>query len=832
MDPDGVGARISRMSASPVGSSANASLRVCLRPIAWAICALVALGGPAAQAAAQTVTGTVREAESLRSLPTALVELLDQSGTRVATTVGAQDGSFVLTAPVDGTYRLRARILGFEEASSEPFVLRPESSIRRDVLASRRVVRLDGIRASASKSCRSLSAAGPELAAVWGDARTALETVAWTARTGALVFHVSEYRRTLDESTLEVEEATEELRRGVYTGSPYVSVPADTLLVHGYVRRAADGSRVWNYWAPDAEILLSDAFLETHCFDIHPESDGTRVGLLFEPVADREVPEIEGALWLDRESSELHSLEFRYVNLPSDHPTSPHLGGEVEFENLATGVWMVRNWRIRVPNVEFRMRAAGIRRVIDSFVEHGARVMRVGTVDGETLADAVGATLTGTVRMDPEGRPLPGAELQVVATDRRAAADPDGRYRLGDLPTGTFEVRVWHPWLEVLGRDAVRRTVTLEEGRTARLAVDLGIAEAVDRFCPEVPRARIVHGVVRDASLDRPIAGVGVRPGADAAGTADVSDAMGRWAVCVDAALDSVPLALLSATGAERVRTVARLDEDPLVDVALEVDLSDLADPRRVAVDEVSERIGETLRGVVYEAGSDTPVAGARIVLHGGDRSVLAQTESGADGEFVVPSSVGGFQLLAVERQGYAELTVAGDLRARADSAGSLALRLYPAPIELDGLEASVDGPSPSERLRRLRLDANGFHERREAGFGDFFTPEMIEARMPTFFSDIVVRLPGVQVDNGILKVRGNQGPCEPNIWIDGILVLGGDPASGFSWGGNNDELRRIDDRISAGDVMAVEVYRTISGTPLRFTVPNATCATILIWTK
>jgi len=407
--------------------------------------ALMAGSGLGTEISAQTVSGTVREAGSGRALATALVTLVDQSGVRAAATVSRADGSFSLAAGSSGVYGLRARLIGYEEVVSEPFELARGATVRTTLVATVRAFELTGIDVATAKSCRSLSAAGPELAAVWDEARTALEIIEWTSRTGTLVYDLVEYQRTLDESSLEVRETAEEIRREAYQGSPYVSVSADTLLEYGYVRRNIDGATAWKYWAPDATVLLSDAFLNTHCFDFHPDSDSERLGIRFEPAVGRDKPEIEGVFWLSRTSAELRSLEFRYVNLPSDHPESPHVGGRVEFDHLATGSWIVNDWRIRIPNVVLVLRGAGVRRVIDSVLERGARVLRVETAEGETLADAVGATLVGTITMDDEGRPVPGAVVEVVPTEFRALAGEDGAYRIGNLPTGTFEIRVRHP---------------------------------------------------------------------------------------------------------------------------------------------------------------------------------------------------------------------------------------------------------------------------------------------------------------------------------------------------------------------------------------------------
>lgn len=48
-------------------------------------------------------------------------------------------------------------------------------------------------------------------------------------------------------------------------------------------------------------------------------------------------------------------------------------------------------------------------------------------------------TLSGVIR-DPSGNPLASVRIAVLEANRRTESEPDGRYRLSDLPTGTFSV--------------------------------------------------------------------------------------------------------------------------------------------------------------------------------------------------------------------------------------------------------------------------------------------------------------------------------------------------------------------------------------------------------
>lgn len=76
------------------------------------------------------------------------------------------------------------------------------------------------------------------------------------------------------------------------------------------------------FHAPDAAVLLSDTFLDTHCFRLqsaHRAHVGM-VGLAFEPVRGTRTPDVHGVLWMDAESAELRLLEYGYGDLPRSVP--------------------------------------------------------------------------------------------------------------------------------------------------------------------------------------------------------------------------------------------------------------------------------------------------------------------------------------------------------------------------------------------------------------------------------------------------------------------------------------------------------------------------------
>jgi hypothetical protein len=340
-----------------------------------------------AGAAGQTVVGRVIEEGVSRPLGGAFVVLEDAAGARREAVLADDDGRFVLRAPSAGRYRLVARRIGYEDVASEAFVLAEGETVERILAVRVRAIDLEGIRAEVGRRCRRRPETDTQTARLWEEARKALEITDWAEAEQALRFHIIRYRRELDAATLRVTATEETGRRGTYDRSPYRSIAAERLESGGYIQPASRRGQ-WDHFAPDAEVLLSESFLDTHCFRVDPDGSEDRVGLAFEPVTGRSVPDIEGVLWLDRRSAELDRLEFRYVGLPYPHGDWPQVGGRVEFERLATGMWVVRRWHIRMPLSAERTGGYGNdpqRLRLRSLVEDGAEVVQVRTRSGEVL---------------------------------------------------------------------------------------------------------------------------------------------------------------------------------------------------------------------------------------------------------------------------------------------------------------------------------------------------------------------------------------------------------------------------------------------------------------
>jgi hypothetical protein len=794
-------------------------------------------------ASAQTVVGTVMEANSERPLAASWVALLDPEGDVVTATLADEEGRFVLASPESGWFSLLVRRVGYHDTRSEAFELGEGDVARPTVRSAVRAVSLDGIRVDATKACSAAMGGDPQVSTLWSEARKGLEIVDWAEATEVFRYHVSEERMVLDASDLTVTALREQPRRGVYARGPYISRPAAELASDGYVRPVPDAPEEWEYFAPDAGVLLSGSFLDTHCFRIAAESDDRRVGLQFEPIEGRSLPDIQGVLWFDRASAEPMYLEYRYVGLPFDAGDWPAVGGRVEFDRLANGVWYVPSWYIRMPLEADPPPAGRGELTLRSLSQTGARVLRVETAAGAPVSEVLGATLAGVVTDRSTGRPIGGALVEIEASDHRTTTVDDGIYRLQGLPPGTFLVRVEHPVLEALGLEPVRVPTVLEEGRGRRMDIEVGLSDRVRSECAEFgisdPDAVLIYGSVTDSTSGRSIvdASVSVLAGGPEEAPSARVDAERGYRLCTsrDALADSVTLrvhpATRGATASDR-RTSAMLPPSPTVSmrVDLVVDASEYAS---ASTDDLAsmlasesglavERVG--VSGRIYDPLRGGGVGAARVRLLSAAGEVMDSAVADGSGRFDVQPTTIGPVYIEVSALGYSGRST------RIDFVGESVLvevGVSPAPVSLDGLEVTVE-------RRSAYLDRSGYYQRRNAGVGDFIDFEELDLRGDAPVSRILMREGGIAMSDDQLYFLRAQRPdltgrraqvCIPVVVIDDFVVRS-DPNVVIG----TESLEFL--LPPASQISAIEVYPTSAFAPVRWKTLDNDCGVIAVWMR
>lgn len=339
---------------------------------------------------AQVLRGTVVEAGSDSPVPGAVVVAVDPT-TRAVLARGqaSERGAFLLRLPAPGTVVARVLRLGFRPTDAGPFTVRGTDTVTVVVTAGRARTMLAQVDVRASRECVQRPDSAGLVAALLDEARVALTSSSVQHDVDHLA-EVESFQRVVSTRGALLVPVTRTVQRGLAT-RPFTSIPADSLERLGYAVQEGDSTA---YFAPDADVLLSDAFARRHCFQA-VEGSGARaasIGIRFRPVRGGSLVDVSGTLWLDRVTRSLQALEYRYEGL-APHLRDAGLGGEVEFTRLVPDRWIVSRWRITMPRVAVRrqLQHSGVspsiavrRPVLEGLLVAGGEVRRLES-DGAVL---------------------------------------------------------------------------------------------------------------------------------------------------------------------------------------------------------------------------------------------------------------------------------------------------------------------------------------------------------------------------------------------------------------------------------------------------------------
>lgn len=492
------------------------SIRRALGGIPQALLGAALLGAMplgATRLGAQVVRGVVVEQATRTPVAGVVLSVVDERGTTVVEALSDDQGAFDIRLPGPGSFALDVKRIGVRRIRLPQFHVAEGETRRMDVVVEQLPAVLASVRVLGRTSCVRRPESNARTAALWDDARAALTAAVITGRLTSGTDTVIRYVRKLDVDTWRV---LFEDRRRVPTSSerPFRSRPAEELSANGYVRVSSDSTV--EYFAPDAEALLSEPFLADHCFRVKPadaDHEGY-VGLEFEPVPKRKTPDIRGVLWLDAKTSELRTLEFTYTWLPYDE-RPVDFGGTVAFFRKLSGQWIVRSWRIRMPEFGYERWSQGFdgRRVAlePSLRPHVVRIAEEGGAVPLEVLIGGGGRVSGTVVFDSiSNRPVPGITVALAGTDDSTITDADGRFELTWVTPGSYTMVMRHPVLDSLGLE--HRVSTVEVGMGASLTRALRFPtydELAAQLCTvpvDFRQQAVIRFIVVDERTGRPLA--------------------------------------------------------------------------------------------------------------------------------------------------------------------------------------------------------------------------------------------------------------------------------------------------------------------------------------
>jgi hypothetical protein len=812
----------------------------------------------ASPTSAQVVRGIVVDAETRDPLQAALVVLVDSTGRDLQRFLVDATGTFFVEARAPGSYSLRVERLGANTNTLADLELTQEDTLTLRVPLSIRAIALDGIEVESDQRCELSGDGTGQTQQVWEEARKVLSVASVTDASTWYRYDLVRYRRELDPDDLTVQGETLS-RQTSSNRRPIESRSIDLLVDSGYVVHSSGGDR---YYAPDADVLLSSPFLDTHCFSLRAgigEEEGL-LGLGFRPLdaALSNLADIEGTLWIEPETGGLEWIEFQYTSLPgaADDLRSEKVGGRIEFHGLPDGRWIVSNWYIRMP-VGYEVFEPMLDRItvrLERVVEEGGRITRArerGT--GQVAFAERTGSIEGTVEVSEGGGAGQGASIVVLGVGSTSPVDERGRFTIDGLPAGDYQLALARPEMMGLDRGYPVADVRVATEVVSEITVTPRPYGEVLRWVCGFPDWPVGSGVLIGEVVD-PITGTSVANAEISAtwqafrtvdldhGYVDGSEQsigtatneVGSFRVCGVPVDQTLTVAAYLQDGSRAERALRIEAEQPVVSLMIDSDFhiaeQTLVDALVGAYRPGDIRTSIRVMGSVEARESGDALAGALVRLDGSE-PVLTDD----DGRFVLNEVPYGRHTIEVEYLGRAPLV--DTLNVDGMELAGVTLRVDEAPIPIEGLEVVVEA-------RSLGLEAAGFYERRDfSGLsGTRITREHIEERPGARMTDLLRVAPGARMfppghlagaEVMRLNRRGNEfyalqerrglPGCEPTIYVDDIVYIddiGAPPGS----------LRVTDMNFLSADVIeGIEVYSGLAA-PARYDPRD--CGVVLIWTR
>jgi hypothetical protein len=230
----------------------------------------------------------------------------------------------------------------------------------------------------------------------------------------------------------------------------------------------------------------------------------------------------------------------------------------------------------------------------------------------------------------------------------------------------------------------------------------------------------------------------------------------------------------------------------------------------------------QAVRGSVVDSVRGSAMDSVFVELLASDERLLAFVRSNNGGRFYIQAPEAGSYRVRLRQVGYASFTSPLLTLARSRDA-TLNVRLVPLAVELEPLV--VVRPEEDRFLRTV-----GFYDRRQSGTGAYLDPAYLAKVAPKARQtvDVLDGVPGVTlvVGGGSWGVRmprlTRQMDCDkigPRIFLDGNNMTPGD--TGFDLAD-----------VNPLDLLAIEIYDSVSEVPLQYGGDTSVCGVLVIWTK
>ena len=405
---------------------------------------------------AQYIHGAVRDSASGQPVSGAVVMVIDSAGTVLARNITNERGQYSIASA--GRAR-RARIvrIGFEPREVDLSSI-PGSAATVDVGMVRLRTMLAAVRVRAASDCPR-RADGAAALGLWEQARGGLLAAVVAREANPARMSRLTFERRMDGTSDRI------IRFSVGTDSSdrsrrsWTAARSARAFTAGGFARETIGSQ--ELFAPDADVLLDDAFSNAYCFSFATAARArpNQVGLSFSPERHpRGRVDIDGTLWIDTVARALTDIEFRYVGLPY-YTDDFHPGGRLSFRTMANGVVLIDRWYIRSAVATGAVEQSTplvVSRNELSAIEIGGELARATWPDGQTWHAALGTLRVHAVTHS--GQPAAGTVVVLPDTHYRGTTDANGDLEIVDLAPGPYSLDVIDSTVFQLGVGIPTRT--------------------------------------------------------------------------------------------------------------------------------------------------------------------------------------------------------------------------------------------------------------------------------------------------------------------------------------------------------------------------------------